>query len=120
MQFISSHGNGRAFVLEKPQVVTISPMGCHCPAPRRTRCTTWYHPLFSPLKYISNFVFQLIFYIFSSFRQKVASAKYLLDVQHLSQNTPTLPDMRAHEYAFQCYSLIFMLKFRIFSLESTI
>lgn len=52
---------------------------------------------------------------FSYFRLKVASAKCLLDLKHLSQNTSTLPDTRAHKYAFQCYSLIFMFKSRIFS-----
>lgn len=57
--------------------------------------------------------------IFSYFRLKVASAKCLLDLKHLSQNTSTLPDTRAHKYAFQCYSLIFTFKSRIFSLEST-
>lgn len=56
---------------------------------------------------------------FSFVRLKVASAKHLLDPKYLSQNTSTLSDTGAHKYPFQCYSLIFIFKSRVSSLEST-
>lgn len=63
----------------------------------------------------SYFHFHLIFHI----RLKVASAKCLLHLKCLSQNTSALSDTRACKSGFQCYSLIFSFKLRIFSLEST-